>query len=601
MKTHTVKQGECLSSIGQRYGIPWQKIWDHNPDKHKDENNRKRDPNIIQPGEVFVIPDKEEKQESGATGQRHRIRLKGVTEKLMVYVNCVGKPRADEPYTIVVDGDCSQGTTNSEGLVEVLIHPNAKWAELTVGKNPLEQQIFGLAIGHLNPITEISGIQQRLINLGFECEVTGKMDQQTRDAISEFQGNYDIEITGDRDQKTLDDLEQESHSNPSFPSLASPDAQDGISLATKQESKMKKIAIMPGHGGADEGAVNKYYNQNERDFNWREAIELSNGLESLGHQVLICREENVDERLSVMQRRANKFNADVCFCLHHNALDRDASNRHYRGWGIYYHSDKSRKLAEKVRESFRRNLSIGPNGNGLKHATPGGHLNRVFNCIRSCQMPTVFLESCFIDHNEDCKWLLNGGWFEVVNALLEVVDALYDDVTEDSVLDSPFIVEPEINMGDKNKYRYAVNRGEKPTKLDSIKRLLRIRLTEGRKNVLKNHPYRLIIKGELFEGKTNEDGILEHEIAGDATDATLEFDMLKIPLMIARLDPIDSVKGIQARLNNLGYEAGPADGKPGELTEAAIRVFQRDEGGLVINGMANDKKTQDALKTRHGK
>jgi hypothetical protein len=192
---------------------------------------------------------------------------------------------------------------------------------------------------------------------------------------------------------------------------------------------MKKVAIMPGHGGSDSGAVNHYYGQNERDFNWREAVELSNRLKSAGCQVCICRKENVDESLSVMQERANAFKAEICFCLHHNAYDGQVS-----GWDVYYSTDKSKTLAERVHESYRVNLSIGPHGSGLKRATATDH-RRAYNCIHSCEMPTVLLESCFIDRNEDCKWLMNGGW-------LEVVDALYDVAVEDSVSVSPFATTP---------------------------------------------------------------------------------------------------------------------------------------------------------------
>ena len=43
------------------------------------------------------------------------------------------------------------------------------------------------------------------------------------------------------------------------------------------------------------------------------------------------------------------------------------------------------------------------------------------------------------------------------------------------------------------------------------------------------------------------------------------------------------VKEIQTLLNDLGYDAGRADGLMGRKTRKAIRTFQRDEG-LPING-----------------
>lgn len=45
-----------------------------------------------------------------------------------------------------------------------------------------------------------------------------------------------------------------------------------------------------------------------------------------------------------------------------------------------------------------------------------------------------------------------------------------------------------------------------------------------------------------------------------------------------RPSPDATVQAIQQRLNALGYDAGPADGLPGERTRAAILAFQRDQG-----------------------
>lgn len=45
----------------------------------------------------------------------------------------------------------------------------------------------------------------------------------------------------------------------------------------------------------------------------------------------------------------------------------------------------------------------------------------------------------------------------------------------------------------------------------------------------------------------------------------------------------DLVRGAQAKLSAMGYDAGPADGTPGTRTQAAIRQFQTDKG-LAVTG-----------------
>ncbi len=66
---------------------------------------------------------------------------------------------------------------------------------------------------------------------------------------------------------------------------------------------------------------------------------------------------------------------------------------------------------------------------------------------------------------------------------------------------------------------------------------------------------------------------------------------------------ISSLKGVQQRLQILGYYTGKVDGLMGEKSERAILEFQADEGTLLIDGVAGPKtqKALDAFFQKHGK
>jgi peptidoglycan hydrolase-like protein with peptidoglycan-binding domain len=49
----------------------------------------------------------------------------------------------------------------------------------------------------------------------------------------------------------------------------------------------------------------------------------------------------------------------------------------------------------------------------------------------------------------------------------------------------------------------------------------------------------------------------------------------------------DTVRGIQSGLGKLGYDAGPADGKTGPKTRAAIRQYQ-ERNSLLVDGQPSD-------------
>lgn len=127
---------------------------------------------------------------------------------------------------------------------------------------------------------------------------------------------------------------------------------------------------------------------------------------------------------------------------------------------------------------------------------------------------------------------------------------------------------------------------------------------EGKPQAGRN--YVLRIGKRRYEGRTDSDGKLHHFVAPDGTDALLSVQMdpndrtiVKTwQLNVSRLQPVNTVQGMQSRLNNLGYSCGQADGKMGLRTQAALIRFLEDESLPPANGY--DGAAQDALRLRHG-
>jgi hypothetical protein len=204
MPDYTVKQGDCLSSIAHRYGLFWENVWNH--PKNLNLKEKRKDPNVLFSGDVVFIPDKEEKQEPGATEQHHRFRRKGVPARLRVVFMSLNKPRANEPYILNLDGILSTGNLNKRGLLNVPISPSARQAIILVGE---EEKEYRLELGGTDPVTETRGIQQRLNHLGFACgPVDGKFGPKTRRALRSFQEKHSLRASGDPDEATLSKLRE---------------------------------------------------------------------------------------------------------------------------------------------------------------------------------------------------------------------------------------------------------------------------------------------------------------------------------------------------------------------------------------------------------
>jgi N-acetylmuramoyl-L-alanine amidase len=149
---YTVQSGDCLNSIGVRHGFTWQTLW--NFSDNAELKSKRKDPNILYPGDVVMIRDESGKQESCATEATHKFKKKGVPAKLLVKIIRFGEPVKNVKYELEIDGKNLNGTTTSEGQIEHGILPDAQLGLLRLEDG--EQLI--LELGALDPVTEVSGV-----------------------------------------------------------------------------------------------------------------------------------------------------------------------------------------------------------------------------------------------------------------------------------------------------------------------------------------------------------------------------------------------------------------------------------------------------------
>jgi hypothetical protein len=239
MPDYIVKQGDSIASIAYNRDLFWETIWEH--PKNAKLKEQRGNPNILKPGDRVFVPEKEAKPESCTTDQRHRFRRKGVPEKLKIRIlieepsedqsqeisssqqdhiasNLKGqefqgparyKPRAKVPYVLEIDGNLSNGTTDNEGYVEYSILPNARKGHLILEPGTPNEWIVELNVGYLNPISEISGVKQRLNSLGLECgEFDEQETQELEQALCSFQRKHGLRIRGGLDEQTKQKLKE---------------------------------------------------------------------------------------------------------------------------------------------------------------------------------------------------------------------------------------------------------------------------------------------------------------------------------------------------------------------------------------------------------
>lgn len=198
MAQYTVQQGDCISKIAEDFGVTSDKIWKH-PNNARLKSKRK-DLNVLFPGDVLYIPDKEMKTVSRATDNRHVFVRKGVPAKFALRLTQNGKPRANEPYIIVIDGEARTGQTDGDGMIHQIIAPDAQQGTLLL-KNG--QETYPLNFGCLDPVDQTSGIQARLKALGYYAgPVDGTENPELCAAIRDYQKKRGLQETGQVDSAT---------------------------------------------------------------------------------------------------------------------------------------------------------------------------------------------------------------------------------------------------------------------------------------------------------------------------------------------------------------------------------------------------------------
>ncbi|MCK4341525.1 MAG: peptidoglycan-binding protein [Phycisphaerae bacterium] len=218
---YVVQDGDCISSIAKDTGHFWETLWNE-PANSKLKEVRK-DPNVLLPGDRVTIPEITTKQEPGETEMRHRFVRKGEPAKLRLRLLegplvidqddedqqiQPDQPRGNVPYRLIADGERFEGTADADGWLECSIPGNARQGRLILNPDTDEEQEFRVQLGRVGPISELSGVRERLQNLGFECE-TGDEDVMTpalESALRAFQKQNQLPDTGEPDEATRQKL-----------------------------------------------------------------------------------------------------------------------------------------------------------------------------------------------------------------------------------------------------------------------------------------------------------------------------------------------------------------------------------------------------------
>ncbi len=203
-KTIEVGPDDSILSIAKANGFWWSTIWNH-PNNAQLKALRKT-PEVLQEGDKVYVPKPEPKKESKPNEARHKFKLKGEQAKFKIRLMMMDDARANEDYTLVIDGTIKTGKTDGNGMIECDIPNDARGGVLKLQGGKEE---YPITIGRLDPVDSPAGVRQRLASLGYAPESDpSPVDEMPKETLKAFQEKYQLTASGDYDAATRAKLQE---------------------------------------------------------------------------------------------------------------------------------------------------------------------------------------------------------------------------------------------------------------------------------------------------------------------------------------------------------------------------------------------------------
>ena len=167
-------------------------------------------------------------------------------------------------------------------------------------------------------------------------------------------------------------------------------------------SKRLKVAIDPGHGGRDPGAVG-IGGLRETDIVLDVSLKLAELLQKQGVEVVLTRQDEREIDLEPRVRQANRANVDLFVSVHANAIS--LSRPDVNGIETYYYATgASQELAKTIQESLLDATNV--NDRGVHQAR--------FYVLHHTTMPATLVEVGFVTGAEDARRLSDPQYRELL-------------------------------------------------------------------------------------------------------------------------------------------------------------------------------------------
>lgn len=260
---------------------------------------------------------------------------------------------------------------------------------------------------------DVSDLQARLNALGFTAgKHDGIFGPRTAAALREFQRNLAVGedgIVGHETIRALDRLRLVIK-----PGLGPRTTERETRRSGPPGIAGKRIAIDPGHGGAEQGGEGGG-EETEADLVFKLSATTARLLDRHGAQTMLTRGPNDGPSHTQRARLANQFEADLLISIHLNSHPSLIA----AGAATYFfqHGAVASEPGEHLADLIQQELAAAGRPNCGAHG-------KAYPLLRETRMPAVVVEPCFITNPEELQMLL-GSFDSLAKALVRSVERYF--------------------------------------------------------------------------------------------------------------------------------------------------------------------------------
>lgn len=206
MRPYIVRPGDHLTLIAHRLGLDVDTIW--NDPKNADLKKLRGTHHILCAGDVLYVPETPSPRHPLTTGALNTYVTDVPTVSLVLTFKQCGKPMASASCVVHGLPDATTMTTDGAGTLNLTVPVTVRELAVEFPDVPLIRHV---SLGDLDPITEPSGVVQRLRNLRYLSYFTTIQPSDTaglKRVLSKFQEANGLPVTGTLDDPTRSALEQ---------------------------------------------------------------------------------------------------------------------------------------------------------------------------------------------------------------------------------------------------------------------------------------------------------------------------------------------------------------------------------------------------------